>query len=95
MSRKELGFICGIPTNVAYEIDVGKDYPSPIIAKQIQEVARRNGLAVTLDEIYQNVVIDFERLPSLKKPSHSINRESASPIDPTDSSQSEDTKDEF
>lgn len=95
MSRKELGTLCRIPTNVAYEIDVGKDYPSPIIAKQIQEVARRNGLAVTLDEIYQNVVIDFDRLPSIKNPSRSINRESASQADPTDSSQCEDTKDEF
>lgn len=77
LSRKELGTLCRIPTHVAYEIDVGKDYPSPIIAKQIQEVARRNGLAVTLDELYQNLVIDFDKM---------LNPSSSPPQNPTDSS---------
>ena len=92
MTRKELSDKCRIAIRTGYRLDVGEIYPSPVLAKTIQEVARRNGLAVTLDELYQNLVIDFDKMLNS---SSSINRESASPIDQEDSSQCEDTKDEF
>ncbi len=88
MTRKELSDECRIAIRTGYRLDVGEIYPSPVMAKTLQEVARRNGLAVTLDELYQNLVIDFDRLLN-------PNRESASPIGQADSSQCEDMTDEY
>lgn len=93
MSRKEFSVACNININTLYLLDMGKIYPSPLMAKRIQEVARRNGLAVTLDEMYQNLILDFNELLSSmngrkKRDEVSINHESPSPVDPADSSQS-------
>ena len=85
MTRKEFSVACKIRVNTGYLLDRGEDYPSPLVAKRMQELARRQGLAVTLDEIYQNLKVDFDE-PSV------INRESESQAGRADSSQSSDTK---
>ena len=62
MTRKEFAEACNVHIRTAFYIDTGKQYPTPLVAKRMQEVARRQGLAVTLDEIYQNLILDFDQL---------------------------------
>lgn len=56
MTRKAFGELFDLRTKGIGQILLGKLFPSVPLAKAMQEEARRRGIAITLDEIYQNVV---------------------------------------
>jgi DNA-binding XRE family transcriptional regulator len=55
VTQAEWSKICGIALTSLYKIERGENLPSLPLAKRMQEEAWRRGVAVTLDELFQNV----------------------------------------
>jgi len=56
LTQREWSEICGISAVVIYNIEQGKGVTNIAVAKRMQDEARKRGVAITLDELYQHVI---------------------------------------
>lgn len=56
LSQKEWAFLSGVSNALIGQVERGDSAPGIDIAKRMQEEARKRGVAVTLDELYQHVI---------------------------------------